>query len=93
MKRESFDYFYTITGDFDEAKRMAAIEYMEGYLNFNQDDLVDFNITDTKISAKGDDILYLVLDSPSKVKNLRRRISDLQNSDIKTREFIPPQFF
>ena len=33
------------------------------------------------------------MDSPGKVRNLRRRIADVQNQDIKTREYIPPHFF
>ena len=93
IKNESIDYFHKITGDFDEAKKLAAAEFLEGYLEFDHDDMNDMNITDTKISGKKDDILYLVFDSPSKVINVRRRIGDLQNDNIKTREFVPPQFF
>ena len=93
IKKESYDYFYKITSDFDEAKKLAAVEYMEGYLEFDHEDMNDYCITDTKISGKGDNILYIVFDSPTKVKNVRRRIADLQNPLIKTRDYIPPQFF
>ena len=93
IKNDSIDYFNKITGDFDEAKKLAAAEFLEGYLEFDHEDMNDMNITDTKISGKKDDILYIVFDSPSKVINVRRRIADLQNEDIKTREFVPPQFF
>ena len=93
IKSESFDYFNMITGDFDLAKKMAAAEYLEGYLDYNSEDMADCDITDTKISSKGDDILYIVFSSPSKAKNVRRRIANLQNPQIKTREYVPPQFF
>ena len=33
------------------------------------------------------------MDTPEKIKNIRRRISDCQNPTIKTREYIPPSFF
>ena len=90
---ESIDYFNVITADYNEAKRMAATEFLMGYLKYNHEDMEDLTITDTKISAKGDGILYLVLDHPDKVRNIRRRIADVQNKDVKTREFIPPYFF
>ena len=38
-------------------------------------------------------MLYLVLDDPEKVKHIRRRIADCRNPMIKTRDYIPPQFF
>ena len=90
---QSIDYFNDITADYHEAKKMAATEFLMGYLKFDHDDMEDLNISDTKISAKGDGILYLVLDHPDKVKDIRRRISDIQNKDVKTREYIPPHFF
>ena len=93
IKQESFDYFYNITADFDKAKRMAAAEFLTEYLRFDHRDMADINITDTKVSGKRDDVLYLILDSPTKVRDIRRRIADCQNPAIKTREYIPPLFF
>ena len=93
IKHESYDYFNKITGDFEEAKKMAAAEFLTGYLRYNHDDLSDTDITDTRISPKDDDILYIVMDSPEKVRNIRRRLADCRNTTVKTREYIPPQFF
>ena len=93
VKQESFVYFNKITADFSEAKKMAAAEFLTEYLKFSHEDMSDMDITDTKISAKGDDILYVVLDCPDKACNIRRRIADCRNPAIKTREFIPPQFY
>ena len=93
VKTQSISYFNKITGDFGEAKKMAAAEFMTEYLKFNHDDMSDMDITDTKISPKGDEILYVVFDSPGKAKNVRRRIADCRNPAIKTRDFVPPQFF
>ena len=72
---------------------MAAAEFLVGYLKYDHEDMTDLEITDTRTSAKGDGILYIVLDSPEKTKNVRRRIADCQNPIIKTREYIPPQFY
>ena len=72
---------------------MAAAEFLQGYLKFDDEDLSDLDITDTKMSGKGDHIMYIVLDCPEKVLNIRRRLADCQNDEVKTREFIPPQFY
>ena len=93
IKTQSIDYFHTITGDYDEAKKMAGIEYLTEYLQFDHADLAEIEITDTKISQKNDDILYVVFANQDIVKNVRRRVADCQNSAIKTRDYIPPQFF
>ena len=90
---QSINYFNRITGDYTEAKKLAAAEFMTEYLKFDHNDLSDIDITDTKVSSKGDDILYVVLDSPGKARNVRRRIADCQNPAIKQRDYIPPQFF
>ena len=93
IKNQSFDYFYKITGDYLEAQKMAAVEFLQEYLKFDSEDLSDCNITDTKVSKKGDNILFFVFDSLEIVRNIRRRIADCQNESIKTREYVPPQFF
>ena len=93
IRQESIDFFNKITADYGLAKKMAAAEFLQGYLKFDESDLSDIDITDTKMSAKGDSVLYIVLDCPEKVINIRRRIADCRNDDIKIREFIPPHFF
>ena len=93
IANQSIEYFHNITADYGEAKKMATTEFLTEYLKYDSEDLQELNITDTKISAKGDSIVYVVMDSPGKIRNLRRRISDIQNEVIKTREYIPPHFF
>ena len=72
---------------------MAAGEFLQGYLKFTGDDLSDIDITDTKMSGLGDGIMYIVLDMPEKVVHIRRRLADCRNDKVKTRDYIPPQFF
>ena len=72
---------------------MAGAEFLEGYLKYDKRDMEEINITDTKISGKGDSILYLVLGDQEQVINIRRRLADCKNDVIKTRDYIPPQFF
>ena len=93
IKEASIEYFHNITADFGEAKKMAAAEFLQGYLRFDNKEMGEVNITDTKVSGKDDKILYIVLDSPRKIRDIRRRIADCRNPTIKTRDFIPPLFF
>ena len=69
---------------------MAATEFLMEYLRFDQRDLSDTDITDTKMSGKKDDILYVVFGSPTKVRDVRILIGDCGNPDIRTRDHIPP---
>ena len=93
IKQESIEYFYKITGDYDLSKKMAAAEFLTAYLKFDHSEMSDIDITDTKLSAKGDEILYIVMDNPEKIRNIRRRLADCRDERIKTREYIPPQFY
>ena len=67
VRPESYEYFYKITGDFELSKKMAAAEFLNGYMKFYKEEMSDLDISDTKISAKGDNILYIVMDSPDKI--------------------------
>ena len=93
IKDKLLDYFHKITGDFEEANKMAAVEFLTAYHKFDSRDMSDVNITDTRMSGKGDEIVYIVLDDPDKVKEIRRRLADSKNPWIKTRDFIPPQVY
>ena len=62
-------------------------------MRFDSEELSELNITDTRNSKKGDEIMFVVFDCPEVVKNVRRRIADVQDDSIKTREYVPPQFF
>ena len=52
IKKESFEYFYKVTGDYGEAKKLAAAEFLTAYLKYDEEDMLDLDITDMKISAK-----------------------------------------
>ena len=94
IKSRSYDYFNTNTADFEEAKKMATAEFLAEYLKFNHKDMTDMNITDTRISAKrGDNMLYIVLDSPGKVKNIRKRIADIKKHQDKNAGLHPATIF
>ena len=90
--QETLDYFNRITVDYDSAKIMVTEEYMRECLKFNDEEMEEFRITDTQHSSK-DNILYIVLDDPRSVKDIYIRMAELQDENLISRNYIPPQFF
>ena len=85
ITQTSINKFNVITGDYEEAKREAAREYLINILGFEMGELEMFMITDTQVSGKGDNVLY--------IGEIRKRVAERQHPDIFIRDFIPPQFF
>ena len=90
---QSIEHFLKIVGDYDEAKKMAAQEYLSVHLRFNEKELAEIDITDTQVSAKGENILYIVVTDESNIRDIRARTAQCQNPDLQLQDFIPPQIF
>ena len=93
VEQTSIDTFYMKSGNYTKAKTLAANEYLEKILLFDEEDMEDVKITDTQISKKGDDVLYIAVDKIETVIEIRKRIAERQNSEIFARNYIPPQYF
>ena len=93
ITQESIDKFNLITGDYEEAKIEAAKEYLINILGYHLAELQMVNITDTQVSSKGDNVLYIAVDDQDTIYDIRRREAERQHPDIFLRDFIPPQFF
>ena len=89
----SVDNFYRKSGNYSKAKAAAAREYLETVLLFSSEDLEEIRITDTQMSKRGDDVMYIAVDSHETISELHRRIAERQNKEIFARNFIPPQYF
>ena len=90
IRRESIGYFFDATADWELAKKLAINEYLEEYLQFNTDDINDFEVIETMISKSDDEILYATLFA---IKEIHRRVAELRNDEIMIRNYIPPQFW
>ena len=55
--------------------------------------MAEFNISDTQISAKMDDIMYVLFESANSVREIHRRVAQIQDPQIKIRDFIPRHYF
>ena len=93
ITQRSIDKFNIITGDYNEAKKEAAKEYLINILGFEPEEFEHIDITDTQTSNNSENILYIAFDNKEIVGEIRRRVAERQNSDIFVRDFVPPQFF
>ena len=50
------------------------------------------NIVSTQLAPK-DDILYVAFDNTKDVKDIYKRIAQVQHPEVTTRNFVPPQFY
>ena len=70
----------------------ATKEFLNFYLRFSENEIKELDIKALQTSPK-DDIMYLAFNNQSSVRNIYRRIAQCKNSDVVTRNFVPPQFF
>ena len=90
VTKHSIDYFFKKTNNLGSAQIMAAKEYLKHYLDFNDEDLKDMKIEDTKKAAK-DDVLYIALAEKEQVREIYYRRAKSGNDDLQLRDYIPPQ--
>ena len=72
---------------------MAATEYMQVHLKFNNEEINEFEISDTKVSAGSENVLYVVLTDSRGVKDIRNIMAECQYPDLMAVDFIPPQYY
>ena len=93
IRKESIGYFYEVTADWEHAKKLAVNEYLEAYLQFNTDDINDFEVLETMTSKSDDEVLYVTFAEIDAIKEIHRRVAEVRNKDIMIRNYIPPQFW
>ena len=93
IRRESIGYFFEATADWELSKKMAVNEYLEEYLQFNTDDINDFEVIKTLTSKSDDEILYATFAELESIKEIHKRVAELKNDEIMIRNYIPPQFW
>ena len=92
IKLQSIEYYNTPSVSYHEAKILAVKEYLAHYLKYDEQELSELSIADTKVSANKDDFIYVVMANQDDIRNIYRRKAECQNDDVRLRNFIPPQF-
>ena len=72
---------------------MASQEYLRIQLRFTEKDIEGMKITDTQVSAKGVNILYVVTNDENVIRDIRQRMAQCQDPDLQSQDFIPPQYY
>ena len=91
--KKSIDHFHDILGDYDEAKVMAAKEYLRIKLRFNEKELEEFEITDTQVSAGSPNILYIAVADLYSIRDIRSQMAECRDHDLQNIDFVPPQLY
>ena len=87
IRRASVSYFFEITSDFEEAKKMAIDEFLCEYLQLNEEERKFFVIVETAIAKSDEYLIYVTFQDFDLVKEIRSRITDIRNEEINTRNF------
>ena len=93
IRRESISYFFEATADWELSKKLAVNEYLEEYLQFNTDNINDFEVLETMTSKSDEEILYATFAELEAIREIHKRVAELRNDEIMIRNYIPPQFW
>ena len=93
VKIKDIEDHLRVTKDPRKARELAVRDYLRDYLQFNEEELEEVEIKDTKISSKGDETVYVVFGSIETIRDIHWRVAEVRNKEIVVRNFIPPQFW
>ena len=80
-------------GNYLEAKKMAVIDYLRHHLKYNDEEIDTIEITDTQVSAKMENLVYIVVAEEQSIRDIRSRMAEVRNPDLTMTDFIPPQYY
>ena len=90
ISKGSVEHFNRRVKDEKLARKMAVEEFLHHYLEFNEEEISELKILDTKHSK--DDVIYVALDNEEHIKEIRFRRAACGNDELVVRDFIPPQY-
>ena len=93
LTQKSIDFYNNKGNNFKEAKILAVRDFLENVLEFEKEEVEEMIITDTQISRKGDDVMYIGVQDHEVISEIHKKIAACQNPEIYARNFVPPQFF
>ena len=89
----SVKFFQNKDTDENGARIKAVREYLACYLEFDDEELEQIEIIETKVCKSRNDILYVVFKDQVHVREVHYRRAVSGNDNLIVRDFIPPQFF
>ena len=90
---KSLNYHMKKSKDNNAAKMNAVIEFLKHHLKYDDTEIEALTIRETQLSAKADRVIYLAFEDLKDIKDLHSRIAEVQNREVQTQNFIPPQYY
>ena len=79
--------------DFETSKIKIVKDILAEELDYDPEELEELDIVETKLSTKGDGMIYVALPNKDQLREIHVRKAELQNDHIIIRNYIPPSFF
>ena len=90
VTNDSVEHFNRRVKDLKLARRMAVEEYLNHFLDFNEEEISELDIVETKHSK--DNVMYIALSNIEHIREIRFRRAACGNDALVMRDFIPPQY-
>ena len=91
INADCLEFYREKNDNYEVAKTEAVKDWLNNFLKFNDTEIEDMKIKETLTSAKGDGIMYVAFSDKSDIAKVYARIAESGNSEISTRNYIPPQ--
>ena len=79
--------------NFEAAKVEVFHNFLRTKLGYNDEELSELSLVETKFATKGDDVLNVAISNQEHIRELHMRRAESQNDNIIVRNFIPPNFY
>ena len=79
--------------NYEEAKIIVLKSFLAENLGYDEKELEELKVAETKFASKGENVLNIALYSEEQTKELHIRKAESQNDRITVRNYIPPNFY
>ena len=92
ISMSSINFFRKKGENFEDAKKSAVKEFLAYYLNYDQEELDELRLRETRLSTKGEDIIFIAMETEEEIHEIYMRKAEMKVEDITVRNYVPPNF-
>ena len=78
---------------YEESKALLVRDFLMNNLDFDEIEMEELRIMETRLSNKGDGIINVAFETQEQTKQIHIRRAEIGNEDIVVRNYIPPTFY
>ena len=93
ISRDTVQKLMTRNVNFENVKIIALKNFLAEQLDYNEEELEQLIIRETKFATNGDTILYVAMELLEHMKELHMRKAECKNNQITIINYVPPNFF